>query len=211
MPSDDPRAPLKLLIAAPDTLVRAGLTALLAGEPDVVIVEAANEADVVVADAAAELDGGESDLTDNPASTPLLALCEDIEQARLALQDGAMGVLSRDASGERMVAAARALASGLSVVDPAFCGELLDVPARAPTEAPESQPDATASVESLTPREHEVLSLLAEGLSNPEIAEALDISAHTAKFHVNAILDKLDARTRTEAVVRAARLGLLLL
>ena len=63
----------------------------------------------------------------------------------------------------------------------------------------------------LTPRESEVLQLLAEGLPNKAIAERLGISDHTAKFHVNAILGKLGASTRTEALAQAARLGLVLL
>jgi two-component system, NarL family, nitrate/nitrite response regulator NarL len=63
----------------------------------------------------------------------------------------------------------------------------------------------------LTPREAEVLNLLAEGLSNKLVADRLKISEHTAKFHVNAILTKLGAETRTEAVVLAARRGLLML
>ena len=68
-----------------------------------------------------------------------------------------------------------------------------------------------ASAEALTPREQEVLQLLAEGLPNKTIADRLYISEHTVKFHVNAILSKLGAQSRTEAVVRATRLGILLL
>jgi DNA-binding NarL/FixJ family response regulator len=68
-----------------------------------------------------------------------------------------------------------------------------------------------AAAEALTPREQEVLQLLAEGLPNKTIADSLHISEHTVKFHVNAILSKLGAQSRTEAVVRATRLGLLLL
>ena len=64
-------------------------------------------------------------------------------------------------------------------------------------------------VEHLTPREHDVLELLAEGLSNRELAAVLGFSEHTAKFHVQALLTKLGASTRTEAVVRALRLGVL--
>ena len=68
-----------------------------------------------------------------------------------------------------------------------------------------------ALVEPLTPREMEVLQLLAQGLANKAIAERLGISDHTAKFHVNAILGKLDAESRTEAIVQAVRLGLVIL
>jgi DNA-binding NarL/FixJ family response regulator len=70
---------------------------------------------------------------------------------------------------------------------------------------------ANEPTETLTPRELEVLGLLAEGLSNKLVAARLGISEHTVKFHVNAILQKLEVDTRTEAVVRAARLGVLLL
>ena len=70
---------------------------------------------------------------------------------------------------------------------------------------------STSGPESLTPREREVLALLAEGLSNKAIADRLDISEHTAKFHVNAVLAKLGVQRRTEAVVRAARMGLVTL
>jgi len=89
---------------------------------------------------------------------------------------------------------------GLLVVDESF-GETVVRP----------MPPVDALVEPLTPRETEVLQLLAEGLTNRRIGERLAISEHTAKFHVNAILGKLDARSRGEAIAHAARLGLLLL
>jgi DNA-binding NarL/FixJ family response regulator len=90
------------------------------------------------------------------------------------------------------------VASGLAVLDAAAAGELL-------------RPAPAAPSEGLTPRELEVLALLAEGLSNKAIAGRLGISDHTAKFHVNAILGKLGAENRSEAIVRAARLGLVVL
>ena len=131
--------------------------------------------------------------------TPTLALAQDDESALELLRGGAVGVLLRSADGERLVAALRAVAAGLGVFDPALLRTLLG--ARA---APQ---DALL----LTPREAEVLSLMAEGLSNKLIADRLKISDHTAKFHVNSILNKLSADTRTEAVVIAARRGLLML
>jgi DNA-binding NarL/FixJ family response regulator len=76
---------------------------------------------------------------------------------------------------------------------------------------PDSSPDLPPLPEPLTPREQEVLQLLAEGLPNKAIARQLEISDHTVKFHVNAIMGKLGAQSRTEAVVRATRLGLVLL
>ena len=66
-----------------------------------------------------------------------------------------------------------------------------------------------APIEDLTPRETEVIQLIAEGMTNKAIAQQLDISAHTVKFHVNAIMNKLAAQSRTEAVVRATRMGLI--
>ncbi|MFP2961004.1 helix-turn-helix domain-containing protein, partial [Myxococcus sp. 1LA] len=102
-----------------------------------------------------------------------------------------------------LVAALLSVARGLAVFDPALA-ELRGT-SRATLTARNSSPDA------LTPREREVLGLLAEGLSNKVIADRLDISEHTAKFHVNAVLAKLGVQRRTEAVVRAAKLGLVTL
>lgn len=131
--------------------------------------------------------------------TPTLALVRDAEAALELLRAGALGVLLRGAEAERVSAALRSVAAGLAVFDPALLASLL-VTRVAATDGP-----------LLTPREAEVLRLMAEGLSNKLIAERLKISEHTAKFHVNAILAKLDAETRTEAVVSAARRGLLML
>jgi DNA-binding CsgD family transcriptional regulator len=82
-------------------------------------------------------------------------------------------------------------------------GEAADVALAPPQPAP---PDPDAA---LTPREREVLELMAEGASNKMIARALGISVHTAKFHVGSVIDKLDATGRTDAVAQAARLGVI--
>jgi DNA-binding NarL/FixJ family response regulator len=97
---------------------------------------------------------------------------------------------------EQIVAALHAAEAGLIAV-PTEASALI-VPAASDTE-----------VEPLTPREMETLEMLAEGLSNKQIAARLSISEHTAKFHVNSILGKLGAGTRTEAVIRGLRRGLL--
>jgi len=91
--------------------------------------------------------------------------------------------------------------SGLRLAQPGEAADLFLMDARAV-----ALPDANLS---LTPREREVLTLLAEGHSNKRIARALGISVHTAKFHVAALIDKLDAEGRTSAVLRAARLGVI--
>jgi DNA-binding NarL/FixJ family response regulator len=128
-----------------------------------------------------------------------LALVRDQEAAHELLRAGAQGVLPRGVDSERLSAALRAVASGLAVFEPRLLGSALVTRV------------AHSDGSLLTPREAEVLRLMAEGLSNKLIAERLKISEHTAKFHVNAILAKLDAETRTEAVVSAARRGLLML
>jgi DNA-binding NarL/FixJ family response regulator len=134
------------------------------------------------------------------STSPVLALVSGADEARRALRAGARGALSREASAEAIAPAALAVAAGHCVLDPHFASELLHLGQTTPL--PPSL---------LSPRETQVLSLLSEGLSNRDVAERLGISRHTAKFHVNAILDKLGATTRTEAVVLAARSGLLTL
>ena len=133
-------------------------------------------------------------------AVPILALVADDETARIVQRIGCRGILDRLPSEEHLVAAMTAVAAGLAVWSPSLVG---------PLQAGKESPDPIAA--DLTPREVEVLSLLAEGLTNKAIAQRLAISDHTVKFHVNAILTKLDAQSRTDAVVRATRLGLLAL
>ena len=101
----------------------------------------------------------------------------------------------------------RALASGFIVLQRPLLLALLDQSAAAP-EPSNRDADGTPR---LTAREIEVLAALADGASNKEIARRLDISFHTVKFHVAAILDKLEAESRTEAVVKASQLGIVML
>jgi DNA-binding NarL/FixJ family response regulator len=131
---------------------------------------------------------------------PVLVLAAGEERAREALAAGARGVLLRDAGAPRLATALAGVARGLVVLDDALRDALL--PRALPSEAPQ---------EALTPREREVLQLVSEGLANRRIAERLGIGERTVKFHVNAILGKLGVASRTEAVVVAARLGLVTL
>ncbi len=130
---------------------------------------------------------------------PVIALAPAEAKALPLLSAGAAAVLRRDASAEALRSAVDSVKQGLIVIDPA----LLEVPARTST------PTAARGATELTPREHDVLELLAVGLSNKQIAAKLGISSHTAKFHIGAILSKTDAATRTEAVVRAVQRGLI--
>jgi DNA-binding NarL/FixJ family response regulator len=118
------------------------------------------------------------------------------------------GALQRDTTGAEIVAAIAAVAGGLITLDRRLAGDLLATPERSQAPIPERLADTE---EPLTARELEVLQLLAEGLPNKRIAAQLHISEHTAKFHVSAILLKLGAASRTEAVTLAARRGLLIL
>ena len=134
-------------------------------------------------------------------NAPVVALLAREELAVQAWHAGARGLLLRDADGPALEAALVAVAQGQVVLAPELAAVILP--------SGDHQPERLA--EELTPRELEVLNLLAEGLANKEIAYRLGVSEHTVKFHVNAILAKLGAQSRTEAVVRATRLGLVLL
>ncbi len=173
---------IRVAVLATYPAVRAGLAALLAAAGhEVLDDDAAAEADVLVTDAIA--------LVDETASVVLLT---DVAAPEVA------AALPRDASAAMIDAAVRAVHAGLHVTHPAF-----EVDARLDTGL-----DATPASD-LTPREIEVLHLLAAGMTNRGAALALGISEHTVKFHVGSTLAKLGARSRTEAVSIAARMGLL--
>ena len=210
-----------MLIVADDPLVRAGLGTMLAELEGCTVAGRVSPA----ADLAAEaLACGANvvlwDLGWDPGGTPLARFQAGMEhlagaEARLpvvvllpgpnvtvdAWRAGVQGLLLRDAGAGRLAAALAAAAQGLQVVDPELAPGLL--PARGP--------DVDQPAEPLTPRELEVLQLLADGLPNKTIAARLGISEHTVKFHVNAILGKLGVQSRTEAVIHATRLGLVIL
>jgi two-component system nitrate/nitrite response regulator NarL len=207
---------LRVLVIADDPLARAGLAMLIEQQPGLDVVAHIGGAaslpddlvvfapDIIVwdlgwlpdlADRLEQLAGLSGD------APPVVALLPDPDAASGAWSAGAAGLLLRDASPEQLVSALAAAAQGLIVMTPDLADALL--PARPVEESPPQ--------EELTPREIEVLRLLVEGLSNRAIASRLDISEHTVKYHVNAIMSKLNAQSRTEAVVRAARLGLIAL
>jgi DNA-binding NarL/FixJ family response regulator len=132
-------------------------------------------------------------------SVPVVAIVSDEDRAIDAWSAGVKGVLGRSVSAETLVAALTAVAYNLTVIHPDFVDVL----------AENAAADADLPLEPLTPRESEVLDQLAAGLTNKAIAQELGISDHTVKFHVNAVLSKLDAQSRTEAVVNAIRAGIL--
>jgi two-component system, NarL family, nitrate/nitrite response regulator NarL len=198
---------LRIAVIAEDPLARSGLVSLFGAEPDFVVVgQSGTLDDALGGHASAQIMlwdvGARVPVSLDPAlfeRTPTAALVRDEEAALALLRAGALGILSRSVEGARLLAALRTVAAGLVVFEPTLLGGLLSTRA------------ASRDALLLTPREAEVLGLMAEGLSNKLIADRLKISEHTVKFHVNAILNKFDAETRTEAVVSAARRGLLML
>ncbi len=197
--------PLPVLVVSADPLVRGGLAALVAARAELSLAGEASPreaggAAARAAPAAILWDVGAGGAVDalRGAPAPALALAAGEREAAEALRAGARGVLLRGASPGAIAAALLAVARGLTVLDGELAGELVRPPAAAPREP-------------LTPREREVLALLAEGLANKAIAARLGISEHTAKFHVNGIFGKLGVESRAEAIVQAARMGLVVL
>lgn len=206
MQADREDSPLSVLVVGRDALARRALTTALQRQPGVVVSAELTEGPRLrealrVEPGVVLWDLGPGPETDAASLTssdvPVLALVNGLAAARSALDAGATGVLERDVDADRLAAALIAVDRGLWVVDPRFGEALL------------ANQAGLALTEALTPREVEVLQWLAEGLSNRQIAGEIGVSAHTVKFHVNAILGKLGASTRTEAVVRAARAGVL--
>lgn len=136
-----------------------------------------------------------------PLSAEVAMIASAERGASDAYSLGVRGFFLRGADADRLSASLTAIEKGAAVLDPAIADSLFSPP-RTPV---------SSSMPMLTAREQEVLELMSEGLSNKGIGARLGISENTAKFHVNAILNKLGAETRTEAVVLAARLGLLVL
>jgi two-component system nitrate/nitrite response regulator NarL len=213
---------VRVLIIADDPLARAGLATLLADLPGILIAGRVSGADdlagalethqpdVLLWDMGWKPEAALARLAEEWGTLPTVALLNDKEDAHQAWNSGAQGLLPRDASPERIAASVLGAAQSLIVVDSSFRAALArsETAPATPARFPNDEPPL---VEELTPRESEVLALLARGLPNKTIAQRLDISEHTVKFHVNALLGKLGAGSRTEAVVRATRLGLIFL
>jgi DNA-binding NarL/FixJ family response regulator len=199
-----------------DPVWRGNLERLLRADPAVTIVGLADHpsalrrliegsyVDAVLADAPPPDDLSGWRLAHGRTAFVVLLEGDDPEAGVEALAAGAAAILPRTARPDEILQAVAAAGQGLAVLPRALVAALLE--ADAPADAPSH--DAGAR---LTPRELEVLAAMADGASNKAIARRLGISFHTAKFHVAAILAKLDADSRTEAVTRAAQLGLVML
>ncbi len=210
----------RILIVADDALARAGLAAVLATQPGCEVVGqvgadvdlpnhiAVYAPDVILWDLGWDptrlLTPSQRTMLERLAEQagegpPVVALVPDASFAAGAWTAGSRAILLREAAASTLAAALAAASQGLVTVDASLVPMLF---------VPETR-TAGSLLEALTPREQQVLQLLAQGLPNKAIARQLLISEHTVKFHVNAILGKLGAQSRTEAVVLATRLGLL--
>jgi DNA-binding NarL/FixJ family response regulator len=213
------RAPVRVLVADDQRVVREGLVTILGLLPEIEVVGAAADGEEAVA-LAVELapevvlmdlrmpvcDGVEATrrLRAEVPDVDVLVLTTYADDRSLlaALRAGARGYLTKDAGAEQVQDAIRAVARGEAAIDPAVQHHLIDaLAARAGPTAPEAPP----LPDGLTPREAEVLGLLAQGLSNIEIAERLVVSEATVKSHINHLFTKTGVRDRAQAVTYAFR------
>jgi DNA-binding NarL/FixJ family response regulator len=210
--TDNPQ-PVTVVVADDQAAVREGLVLLLGTLPGITVVGQAEDGAAAVETVAASdpqvvlmdlnmpcLDGVEATRrirADHPQTqVVVLTTYSDDESIIGALQAGALGYLTKDATRAEIGRAVLAAAAGQAVLDPAVQQRLLLAAARAP--AP--QPDQDHDPDELTPRESDVLRLIAEGRSNREIARALYVSEATVKTHVNRIFAKTGSRDRTQAI-----------
>lgn len=198
---------LNIFVIAPNPLARMGLVAMLAQTEHLNLVGHAPKPSAIDS---SDLDGLLWDFSWNPESAceelqilvqegnlpPVVVLLDAETDARSVYAAGASGFLSQSSTADQIYAALLVASQGLVVFEPDFN---LIPPLISQNEA------------ILTAREHEVLQLLASGLPNKVMARQLGVSDHTIKFHVNAIMTKLEAQSRTEAVVKGMKLGLVIL
>jgi DNA-binding NarL/FixJ family response regulator len=220
-----PAPPVRIIVADDHQVVRTGFAALLDTQPDFTVLGTASDGaeavqmslelrpDVVLMDvrmpgtdgieATRQLCGGE-----HGPRVIILTTFDLDEYVYDALRAGASGFLLKDVTAERLFDAVRVVAAGEALLAPAVTRRLISEFARLRPQASGEPERPAAAIGDLTPRETEVLRLLAEGLSNPEIAARLVVTEETVKTHVSRVLHKLGLRDRTQAVVLAYESGL---
>jgi DNA-binding NarL/FixJ family response regulator len=217
--------PIRVLTADDQRVVREGLAMLLGLLPDVEVVgTAANgeealtlagrlRPDVILMDLRMPRVDGVEATRRLRASHPeikvvVLTTYADDRSVLDALRAGALGYLTKDAGADEIRQALLRVISGQAHVDPAVQMHLVEAIASRDVPAPQAEPEDAELPDGLTPREAEVLTLIAVGLSNAEIAERLFVSEATVKSHVNHLFPKIGARDRAQAVGYAYRHGL---
>jgi DNA-binding NarL/FixJ family response regulator len=214
---------IRLLLVDDQRLMRDGLRTILELEEDLAVVaEAENglqaieryrehQPDVVLMDIRMpEMDGVEA-TTRLQGEWPdsliiILTTFDDDKYIFEALRAGALGYLLKDVSGEELAAAIRTVQQGGALIEPSVARKMVAEFARL---TPESYTGPEALIEPLSEREEEILRLLAQGLSNKEIALRIHLAEGTVKNYISAILAKIGARDRTQAALRAKELGLI--
>jgi DNA-binding NarL/FixJ family response regulator len=212
---------IRVLLADDQDLVRGGVRMILEAQPDIRVVgEAADGAqavaavrqhrpDVILMDIQMPgIDGLEATRQivrdGHPTRVLILTTFDDDEYVYTALRQGAAGFLLKTAPPARLAEAVRTIAAGESLLAPSVMRRMIEAHIRQP--APD--PATTAKVSLLTDRERQVLTLIARGMSNQEIAQELYLSEPTVKSHINRILAKTSSRDRAQAVVFAYEAGL---
>jgi len=210
---------IRVLIADDQSMVRAGFRMLLSGEPGIEVAAEARDGLEAVAKAARfkptvilmdirmpELDGLEATrriiAADNTARILILTTFGLDEYVYEALRAGASGFVLKDDPPEQLIAAVHTVAAGDALLSPAITKRVIRQFTRIP------RPEPPKELDELTAREHDILLLIARGLSNSEIGQQLYISETTVKTHVTHILQKLGLRDRVQAVVLAYQAGL---
>jgi DNA-binding NarL/FixJ family response regulator len=209
---------IRVLIADDQPLMRTGFRTVLEATGSIAVVAEAEDGEQAVAAAEQHdpdvilmdirmpgLDGIEATRRLRRHKVLVLTTFGLDEYIVEALRAGASGFLTKDVPRQELVAAVRAVAGGDAVLSPAVTRQLLD---RVAGRLPAVRDAAPDGLESLTEREREVLGLIAAGLSNAEIAQALVLAEPTAKTHVSNLLGKLGLRDRVQAVIWAYESGL---
>jgi DNA-binding NarL/FixJ family response regulator len=216
---------IRILLVDDQALFREGLRTLLSVRPDLEVVgEAENgrealdiaaqlQPDVILMDLRMPILNGVAATRQLHEAQPdskviVLTTFDDDEYIFDGLRAGAVGYLLKDVSSDKLVEAIRAAARGESFLEPSITAKVLAEFNRLSGEGRPSSPHAQPLVEPLSERELEILSVLASGASNREIAQKLYITEGTVKNHVTNILGKLGVRDRTQAALKARELGL---
>jgi DNA-binding NarL/FixJ family response regulator len=219
-----PAAPVRIVVADDHQIVRSGFAALLGTQPDFTVVGIADDGaeavrvcretspDVVLMDVRMPgMDGIEATrlltAADSGPRVLVLTTFDLDEYVYDALRAGASGFLLKDVTAERLFDAVRVIAEGEALLAPVITKRLISEFARQ-RPRPADPAQEPGLLRALTPRETEVLRLIAGGLSNPEIAKRLVVTEETVKTHVSRVLSKLGLRDRTQAVVAAYESGL---
>jgi DNA-binding NarL/FixJ family response regulator len=213
---------IRVVVVDDQPLIRAGIALLVSAEEDIAIVAEAADGqgaliqardqrpDVLLMDVRmpgtdgvkatrAVIEGGLTAQSGQPVRVIILTTYHIDEAVYAALRAGASGFLLKDAAPTEIVAAIRAVAAGEAWLDPTVTRQLIDEFAA----RPEQHTPTPAQMAQLTPREREVLILLAQGLSNTEVAGQLFISEATVKTHLAHVMAKLSVREKTQAVIAA--------